>query len=209
MNLFYSKCIKRSLDFIFSLLGLILLLPIFIIIGSLIKVDTKGPIFFKQKRIGRNGDTFEIYKFRTMVVNAEQMGTGLSIRSLNDNRITKVGSFLRNTSLDELPQLYNILMGEMSIIGPRPPVTYFPYKGFKNYPEYSKKRFKERPGVTGLAQVVYRNNAAWDNRFELDNKYVDGISFLLDLKILLLTIYKILKRENVYGEMFLDKNKED
>src|SRR5699024_6137570 len=123
----------------------------------------------------------EIYKFRTMVVNAEQMGTGLSIRSLNDNRITKVGSFLRNTSLDELAQLYNILMGEMSIIGPRPPVTYFPYKGFKNYPEYSKKRFKERPGVTGLAQVVYRNNAAWDNRFELDNKYVDGISFLLDL----------------------------
>lgn len=201
----YSKYTKRLLDILLSLLGLIIFSPLFLLISVAIKLDSKGPIFFKQLRLGRNGMEFEIYKFRTMVVGAEKMGTGLSIRSLSDSRITKVGAFLRKTSLDELPQFINILNGEMSIVGPRPPATYFPYKGYENYPQWAKKRFNTRPGVTGLAQVVYRNNAEWDERIKLDIKYNSNISFLLDLKLIFSTILKIFKRENVYGEILLDK----
>jgi exopolysaccharide biosynthesis polyprenyl glycosylphosphotransferase len=191
----YSS-IKQILDFIFAIILLILLSPIMIITAVLIKIDSKGPIIFKQKRIGKNGKHFTIYKFRTMVENAEIMGTGLDSYE-NDFRVTKIGKFLRNSSLDEFPQLFNVLKGDMSFIGPRPPVTYHPYK-YEDYPEYAKRRFAVKPGVTGYAQINGRNELSWDEKFKYDLFYVDNISFILDFKILILTIFKVIKMEGSY-----------
>ena len=179
--------IKDIFDFIASLLGLIIISPLFLIICVAIKVNDPGPVFFKQKRIGKDGKTFEIIKFRTMVVNAERIGDGLVVQSEDDPRITRVGKILRKTSLDELPQLINILQGQMSIVGPRPPVTYHPYNGYENYPKKAKIRFKMKPGITGLAQVEKRNSATWDERIEIDIRYVRTFTLLLDLRILLKT----------------------
>lgn len=128
--------IKRLIDFFGSFIGVIIISPILIIIALLIKFTSKGPVFFKQERLGKDGKTFKILKFRTMVVNAEKIGDGLTVKSENDNRITKIGKFLRATSLDELPQLFNVILGQMSLVGPRPPVTYYPYDGYKNYPDW-------------------------------------------------------------------------
>lgn len=188
--------IKQILDFIFAIILLILLSPIMIITAVLIKIDSKGPIIFKQKRIGKNGKHFTIYKFRTMVENAEKMGTGLDSYE-NDFRVTKIGKILRNSSLDEFPQLFNILKGDMSFIGPRPPVTYHPYK-YEDYPENIKRRFAVKPGVTGYAQINGRNELSWDEKFKYDLFYVDNISFILDFKILILTIFKVIKMEGSY-----------
>ncbi|OJG39861.1 hypothetical protein RV01_GL001043 [Enterococcus dispar] len=179
---------------------LLVLLPILIVIAISVKVTSKGPIFFKQERIGLQGKTFEIYKFRTMCVGAENIGDGLTVKSDTDNRITKVGKFLRRTSLDELPQLINILKGEMSFVGPRPPVTYFPYKSYKNYPDWAKKRFEVRPGVTGFSQCTVRNSVSWDERIVLDNKYVERVSIKFDLKIFIMTLIKVFNSTNIYGE---------
>lgn len=175
--------IKHVFDFFTSLVGLIIISPVFLAICIAIKITNPGPVFFKQKRIGKNGKIFNIIKFRTMILNAEKIGDGLIVQTENDPRITKVGRFLRKNSLDELPQLLNILRGEMSLIGPRPPVTYHPYNGYKNYPVHAKKRFEMKPGITGLAQVEKRNSATWDERIEIDIKYVENFSLLLDLKI--------------------------
>ena len=194
VNLF----IKRLIDFFGSLLGLIIISPILLAIAIAIKLTSKGPVFFLQERLGKDGKVFKIIKFRTMVVNAEKIGDGLSIKSGNDSRITKVGKILRATSLDELPQLINVIAGDMSLVGPRPPVTYFPYDGFDNYPEWAKKRFTFRPGVTGLAQVTVRNSVSWDERIKIDNQYVDNFNLLLDIKILFRTILKLFKSENIY-----------
>ena len=193
----YVKYIKRILDFILSLIALIILSPVFLIISIAIKIDSKGPVFFLQERLGKNGKVFKIIKFRTMIVGAEKQG--LRISGKNDNRITKLGNILRNTSLDEIPQLLNIVKGEMSLIGPRPPVTYFPYK-YDEYSNLQKKRFEVKPGITGLAQVKVRNNATWDKRIEIDVQYVNNISFYNDLKIFFLTIKKVIKREDIYRE---------
>ncbi len=179
---------KHIFDFLASLLGLVIISPLFLAICIAIEVNDPGSPFFKQKRIGKDGKTFEIIKFRTMVLNAEKLGDGLVVQSEDDPRITKVGRLLRKTSLDELPQLLNILSGQMSLIGPRPPVTYHPYNGYENYPERAKKRFQMRPGITGLAQVEKRNSATWDERIEIDIDYVENFSLLLDLKILFKTI---------------------
>ena len=127
-----------------------------------------------------------------MVVNAEKIGTGVKIASKNDPRITKVGHFLRATSMDELPQLVNVLKGDMSLVGPRPPVTYHPYNGYDNYPEWAKKRFTMRPGMTGLVQVSTRSKASWDDRIRIDLEYIDRFSVLFDIKILLDTIKTVL-----------------
>ena len=179
---------KYTFDFLASLLGLTIISPLFLAICIAIIIDDPGSAFFKQKRIGKDGKTFEIIKFRTMVLNAEKLGDGLVVQSEDDPRITKVGRLLRKTSLDELPQLLNILIGQMSLIGPRPPVTYHPYNGYENYPERAKKRFQMKPGITGLAQVEKRNSATWDERIEIDIDYVENFSLLLDLKILFKTI---------------------
>lgn len=191
---------KGIFDFVACLIGLIIISPLFLVICCAIKVDDPGPIFFKQKRIGKNGRVFEIIKFRTMIVNAEKIGDGLVVQSEDDPRITRVGKLLRQISLDELPQLLNVIMGQMSLIGPRPPVTYHPYNGYDDYPERAKKRFQMRPGITGLAQVEKRNSATWDERIEIDIKYVDNFSLLLDLQILLRTISSMKYTEEYTGQ---------
>ncbi len=194
--------IKRIFDFCACLLGLIIISPFFGLICLAIKLDDHGPVFFKQQRIGKNGKIFGIYKFRTMVVNAESIGDGLVVKTEEDPRITKVGKFLRKVSLDELPQLLNIIKGEMSLIGPRPPVVYHPYDGYENYPERAKKRFDMRPGITGLAQVEKRNSASWDERIEIDVKYVEQFSLLLDIKIFFRTFLSM-----KYTEEYTDTKK--
>ena len=194
----FNLALKRIVDIFGSLVGLVILLPLMIIIAILIKLTSEGPVIFKQERLGKNGRVFKIYKFRTMVVNAENIGDGLTVKSESDSRITKVGRILRKTSLDELPQLFNVLVGHMSLVGPRPPVTYHPYDGYNSYPNWAKKRFKMRPGITGLAQVTVRNSVTWDERIKIDNEYIDKFYILLDIKILFMTIVKIFKRENIY-----------
>ncbi len=193
----YQKFFKGVLDFVLSLIATIILSPLMLIIAIAIKIDSKGPIFFFQERLGKDGKVFKIIKFRTMVVNAENIGDGLSIKSEDDDRITKVGRFLRKTSLDEIPQFINILKGEMSLIGPRPPATYFPHK-VEDYPEEQFKRFEVKPGITGLAQVRVRNQATWDEKIEIDLEYISKITFINDLKIVFLTIKNILLHENIY-----------
>ena len=194
--------IKRIFDFCVCLLGLIIISPFFGLICLAIKLDDHGPVFFKQQRIGKNGKTFGIYKFRTMVVNAESIGDGLVVKTEDDPRITKVGRFLRKVSLDELPQLLNIIKGEMSLIGPRPPVVYHPYDGYEKYPEKAKRRFEMRPGITGLAQVEKRNSASWDERIEIDVRYVEQFSLLLDIKIFFRTFLSM-----KYTEEYTDAKK--
>lgn len=195
VNLF----LKRCFEFVGSLIGVFFLSPFFIIIAILIKVTSKGPVFFVQERLGKDGKVFKIIKFRTMVVNAEYLGDGLRVKEGSDPRITKVGRMLRKTSLDELPQLFNVLNGSMGWVGPRPPVTYYPYAGYLAYPEWAKKRFKVRPGITGLAQVRVRNSASWDERIRIDNEYVDKFNIILDLKILFMTVGRVLKSDDIYA----------
>ncbi|MFK7848602.1 MAG: sugar transferase [Rhodothermales bacterium] len=188
---------KRVLDLIISSLLLVPTLPLFLIFGTLIKLDSKGPIFFIQKRIGRRGAIFEMYKFRTMVENAEQIGTGL-FSYHDDNRITRMGHFLRKTSLDELPQIFNVISGDMSLIGPRPPVTYElgDYKDFKGS---LKLRFRMKPGISGLAQTSGRNDLNWDEKIVYDNIYIENfktLGVLEDIRILFLTIWVIVSMKN-------------
>lgn len=192
-----NRLLKRILDLCGSLFGILITSPILILSAIAIKVDSKGPVFFKQERLGLNGEVFKIIKFRTMVDNAEKMGSGIKTFE-NDPRITKVGSFLRKTSLDELPQLFNVLIGNMSIVGPRPPVPYHPSK-YEEYPEHQKRRFTVKPGITGYAQVNGRNNLSWDDRIELDVQYVEKFSVFLDIKIILLTIIKVFKSEDIHS----------
>jgi len=191
--------LKRIFDLIFSILGMIVLLPIFIIIGIIVKFDSKGPIFFKQNRIGLNGKFFKIIKFRSMIEGAEFIGTGI-FNYEDDPRETKIGKFLRNYSLDELPQIYNIFLGDMSFVGPRPPVTY-ELGNFEDFNAELKKRFTMKPGVTGYAQIKGRNNLNWDQKIHFDNQYIDDFKkwgILLDIKILIITFYKILVKEGNY-----------
>ena len=190
--------IKRIIDFILSLIGLILLSPLFLVIAILIKIDSEGPVFFLQERLGKDGKVFNIYKFRTMVDGAINMGSGLFTKE-TDPRITKVGTFLRKTSIDELPQLINVLKGEMSLVGPRPPVPYHPYK-YEDYSDKQKLRFTVLPGITGYAQVNGRNNITWDERIELDLEYVNRLSMWLDIKIILKTTQNILLKKDVYSK---------
>lgn len=190
------KFFKHFFDTLLSLVMLILVAPVMLIIAIVIKLDSSGPVLFKQQRVGKNGKDFTILKFRTMVVNAEKMGTGLDSFA-DDSRVTKVGKFLRNTSLDELPQLFNILKGDMSFVGPRPPVTYHPFK-YEDYPPVPKKRFEVKPGVTGYAQINGRNELSWDEKFKFDLFYVENRSLWFDFKIFVLTIFKVLKMEGSY-----------
>lgn len=187
--------IKRLFDLILSICLLIILLPFLVIISIAIKIDSAGEVLFKQERIGKDGKVFKIYKFRTMIQNAENIGDGLVIKDDSDSRITKTGRFLRQTSLDELPQIFNIIKGEMSFVGPRPPVTYHPYNGYESYDDISKTRFEMRPGITGLAQVEKRNSAPWDERIKIDVIYVKEFSLLLDLKIILRTVTSLVNKE--------------
>lgn len=193
LNLF----IKRFIDFFGSLIGSIIISPILIIIVLLIKLTSNGPVFFKQERLGKDGKTFKILKFRTMVVNAEKIGDGLFVKTEQDNRITKIGKLLRATSLDELPQLWNVILGDMSLVGPRPPVPHHPHK-YEDYTEFQRKRFEMKPGMTGLTQVTVRNSVTWDERIPVDVEYIEKFNVWVDIKILFKTIKKIFVRESIY-----------
>lgn len=196
----YESVIKRIFDLCICTVSMLILCPLFLVIGISIKMTSSGPVLFLQKRIGKDGKSFNIYKFRTMVENAENIGDGLIVKEETDSRITLVGRYLRKTSLDELPQLINILNGTMSLIGPRPPVLYHPYDGYMNYPNWAKKRFKVRPGITGLSQVILRNSATWGERIKIDNTYVDKLSFMLDIKIFFATFAAMLNKEEYTGD---------
>ena len=180
---------KRVLDIIISLLVLIVLSPIFLIAWIAVRLDSKGPALFKQTRLGLGGKEFTLYKFRSMVMNAEHTGSGV-YSGHNDARVTRVGKILRATSIDELPQAVNILKGDMSLIGPRPPLTYHPWP-IEQYTPEQRHMFDVRPGITGWAQVHGRKDVEGHERIKLNNWYVDHCSFLLDVKIFFMTIFKI------------------
>lgn len=192
--------IKRLIDIILSIIGIILLSPVFIVIIVAIKLDSKGPAVFKQKRVGKNGTAFTIYKFRTMVMNAESKRK-LDIDTKNienfifqnkgDNRITKIGSFLRSSSLDEIPQLFNVLNGTMSLVGPRPEIP----EVVNCYPESYKQRLLVLPGITGLAQINGRGEIELGKTIYYDLTYINNFSILLDFKIIFKTFFYVSKGE--------------
>ncbi len=185
----YRKYIKRLLDIILSLIAIIILLPIYAIISILVLIFMGWPILFKQPRPGKNEKIFNMYKFRTMTNKRDENGNLLP----DKERLNKFGKFLRSTSLDELPELFCILIGKMSIVGPRPLVVeYLPY-----YNEREKHRHDVLPGLTGLAQVNGRNVLQWEERFEYDLEYIKNMSFKNDMKIIFKTIKKVLKKDNI------------
>ena len=184
---------KRLFDLMSSLIAVVLLSPLLVIISVIIKLSDGGKVLFKQKRGGRNQEHFYIYKFRTMIPNAEKIGLKYKTEE-NDPRITKVGSFLRKYSLDELPQLINIIKGDMSIVGPRPALPVHT----DNYNDYQLQRLEVKPGITGLAQINGRNGLTWDEKIEWDLKYVRQASFWLDIKIIFKTVAVILRKDNIY-----------
>ncbi len=185
---------KRVIDISSSILGLFILSPLLLLTALAIKVDTPGPVFFKQNRLGFHGRVFKMFKFRSMRVGAEKGGV---YSAKDDVRVTRVGRIIRATSIDEFPQFINILKGDMSLIGPRPVLTYHPCPLEKYTPE-QKKRFLVRPGITGWAQVNGRKEIHWNRRFMLDAEYVNNLSFALDAKIFFMTIAKVLAmKENM------------
>jgi len=185
----YQKYFKRALDFTLALISLILLSPVFLIVAILVRTKLGSPILFKQERPGLNEEIFTMYKFRTMTDKKDENGTLLS----DEIRLTKFGKLLRATSLDELPELFNILKGDMAIIGPRPLlVQYLPL-----YNEQQKRRHEVRPGLSGLAQISGRNAISWEAKFDLDVKYIENISLKKDFKIILSTIKKVFIKEGI------------
>ena len=187
-----QKTIKRVIDFILALIGLILASPILLIVAILVKTKLGSPILFRQPRVGLNGEVFEMVKFRTMKDATDSKGNPLP----DELRLTKFGQLLRKTSLDELPELWNVLKGDMSLVGPRPLlVEYLPL-----YSKEQMKRHDVRPGITGYAQVNGRNNISWKKKFELDVYYVENFSLWLDLKILVQTIAKVLGQADINQE---------
>ena len=188
----YKNCIKRCLDFLLSLCGVIVLSPVLLALGILVRVKLGSPVLFRQERPGKNEKIFTLCKFRTMTDEKDEGGKLLP----DAVRLTKFGKFLRATSLDELPELFNILKGDMSIIGPRPLlVSYLPY-----YSEREKLRHSVRPGLTGLAQVSGRNFLDWDRRLEKDVEYVEKLSFRMDLKVLWMTVQTVLGHSEEVAE---------
>lgn len=188
----YQKWIKRILDFILALIAGIILSPIILIVAILVRIKLGSPVLFKQERPGKNERIFRMYKFRTMTDARDENGDFL----LDEVRLTRFGKMLRSTSMDELPELFNILKGDMSIVGPRPLlVRYLPL-----YNERQRHRHDVRPGFTGLAQVNGRNSISWEEKFEWDIKYVEELCFGLDVKIILQTVKTVLKREGISSD---------
>ncbi|MDO4536187.1 MAG: sugar transferase [Clostridium perfringens] len=192
---------KRGFDIISASIGLIVLLPVFILLGILIKLDSKGPIFFSHKRIGKDGKVIGVYKFRSMVSNSEEVFKNFTkeqkeefeknFKLDDDPRITKLGKFLRKTSLDELPQLLNIIKGDMSVVGPRPIVK----AEIEKYGNCANKLFSVKPGLTGFWQANGRSDTSYEERVQMDMYYIDSRSFLLDIKIIFKTVISVIKKE--------------
>ena len=191
----YQLVFKRIFDFFVSIISLILLLPLFFVIAVLVKIDSRGSIFFRFERVGRNGKSFKPFKFRTMGKKAIETGLGYTV-SKDDSRITKMGKFLRRSGIDELPQLINVIRGEMSLVGPRPTFSY----QVEKYNDFQKKRLLVRPGITNLVLIKGRNLLSWEERIKYDVWYIEHWSFWLDVKILFITPFVVLSGKGVYGE---------
>jgi len=189
---FYEKHIKRPMDFVLALFALVVLAPLLLVVAILVRVKLGSPVIFKQQRPGLHEKIFTIYKFRTMTEERDALGTLLP----DGERLTGFGRWLRSTSIDELPELVNIIKGDMSIVGPRPLlVEYLPL-----YNAHQKRRHEVRPGLSGLAQVSGRNAITWEEKFDLDVEYADAIGFKKDSQIILKTIWKVVKKDGVYGK---------
>lgn len=185
----YQKYLKRPMDFCLSLIAIIVLSPLFVVLAIVVRKKLGSPVLFKQERPGLNEKIFVMYKFRTMTDHKDNNGDLLP----DEQRLTKFGNFLRSTSLDELPELFNVLRGDMAVIGPRPLlIKYLPL-----YNAQQKRRHQVRPGLSGLAQVNGRNAISWEEKFELDIRYVNNISFIGDIKIIFKTFKKVFKREGI------------
>jgi len=190
-----QKIIKRAIDLIGAGLGLVILAPFFVVIAIIIKLTSRGSVFFRYERIGKNGKPFIPYKFRTMKAGAIEEGLGFNV-SKDDYRITKIGDFLRNWGIDELPQLINVWKGEMSLVGPRPTLKY----QVDHYNEFQKKRLLVNPGLTGWALIHGRNSISWEERIRYDVWYANNWSIFLDFIILIKTVKIILSRKGLYGK---------
>ena len=193
----YKKFFKRAIDIVLSLIATPFVLLAIIIMAPFIYLEDRGPIFYNAVRIGKDGKEFKMFKLRSMKVNAPDIrnADGSTYNAANDPRVTKVGRFMRKASVDELPQMLNVLIGDMSFIGPRPATP----KIWENYYPLKGERLKVRPGITGYTQMMYRNSAQGEARYQADKYYVDNLSFALDVKILFGTVFKVLKRENIYN----------
>jgi len=198
-----QRLIKQIFDFFTALLVLIVLFPFFAIIALLIKLDSKGTVFFRQERVGKGGGIFRMFKFRTMVENAENMGLGREV-SAEDPRITKIGKFLRRFGIDELPQVINVVLGQMSLVGPR---AALPFQ-FEKYTEFEKKRALVKPGITNINILKGWNALPWKKRIEWDIWYIEHWSLLLDLKILIKTPFMVLFGKGQYGKNGIVKDYE-
>ncbi len=190
----YRRFAKRAIDTVLCLLALIVLSPLLLLTAIAIKLTSPGPVLFKQQRLGFHGKEFTIYKFRSMTVGAEYKGSGVYSEK-GDPRVTAVGRFIRKTSIDELPQCINVLKGDMAIVGPRPPLTYHPWP-IDQYSEEQYHMFDVRPGITGWAQVNGRKTVEWPHRIELSVFYAKNLTFAFDIKILALTVRKVLRHED-------------
>ena len=192
--IFYREYVKRVLDICVALSALIICALPMAVVALAIKLDSEGPVLFRQERLGKDARVFEMLKFRSMVVNAEHTGSGV-YSSKDDDRVTRVGRFIRATSIDELPQLINVLRGDMSLIGPRPPLTYHPWP-LAQYTAEQLHMFDVRPGFSGWAQIHGRKDVEWNHRIELNIWYVDHVRFSLDIQIIFITLFKVITGEN-------------
>lgn len=190
----YKRFFKRLFDILLSLTGIIIAGIPMLLVAVAVKIDSKGPAIFKQERLGVGGKVFNIYKFRSMCVNAEHTGSGV-YSGKGDARVTRVGKILRATSIDELPQMFNILKGDMSFVGPRPPLTYHPWP-LAEYTDEQRRMFDVRPGITGWAQINGRKAVEWNQRIKLNVWYVDNLSLWLDIKIVFKTVFKVLRNSD-------------
>ena len=199
MNKLYTNFFKRVLDIVLSLILLPFILIVCIIIAPIIFIEDKGPIFYNGKRLGKNGKVFKMYKFRSMIVDAPDIRNkdGSTFNSEKDPRLTKIGKFLRKTSIDELPQIVNVLKGDMSFVGPRPHIITN-YKGYNTLTKEKQQRLKIRPVITGYSQAYYRNSITSDEKIKNDIYYVNNVSLLLDIKIIIKTFVSVINRDNIY-----------
>ena len=201
MNRCIQLALKRAFDSVISLTVLTLLFPLMVLIALAIKLNDGGPVLYVDKRAGKDGKTFNLYKFRSMVMGADKIGLGRAVAK-DDPRITRVGKFLRQFTLDELPQFFNVLKGDMSVVGPRPGTP----TQAEMYDDFKRRRLEMRPGMTGWAWLHGRNNLPWEERIKLDVWYIDHWSLWLDLRILAKTPLMVLKREGLYGKQGVTPN---
>lgn len=193
----YKKFFKRVIDIFLALCAMPFVLCAIVVMAPIIYLEDKGPVFYNATRRGRNGKNFKMFKLRSMYVNSPDLkaADGSTYNGEDDPRVTKVGRFMRKASVDELPQIINVLIGDMSFIGPRPSLARVPYE---ELPEISKRRLGMRPGITGYAQAYYRNSITQEEKFKHDCYYVENVTFMMDVKIILQTVKSVLKRENIY-----------